>query len=253
MFGSVAASAAPADFILDIPLSPGWPQREQLPCEKLWRIRSAGKCIQRFTEGTSPLTENQFNASQLPAAASQGGSGYFKLAINVSTSAFNSSFIIDVGQTLDIYAYSVNTSLVGPTGMEEVTPGNIGTLTASGLTLDARIGAALLQVEESVSNKEAKFTQHIIVLNSTQSVIAVPNGAVSVRIIQSPAGPNSGDWTRFIGAPGILTTPFPTGRIAFFQGGSIAEHWEVGDETHLQTDQNNNVDRFFTLVWTIRP
>ncbi len=255
MFATVATADTPPDFSTEVDLPPGWPQRQQTQCERLWRLRTSAIGIQRFTAGAlSPIQLNEFNRSELPAGASEGGSGFFKVLLKIgSTTGATSSFMIDVGETLEIYAFRVDMSLIGPTGAVEVTPGNRNTLENPGLVVDVQIGASLLAIEESIDNRDAKLTQHLSVLQNTQGTISVPRGAVSLRIIQGIRGSNSGNWTRHVGDPAILATTFTTGTIAFLNRASTESHSAIGDETHLQTDQNNASDRFFTLVWTIRP
>lgn len=263
MFGSVFTDVGGVLTVApEVELPPGLWARQQTPtqnCERLWRLSSAGVSVQRYLANNAPhtpLTNAQIaNATSLPAGASRSAQAFYKVALDVARSTGFARYIIDIGQTLDIYAYRAEASIIGPLGAIEITPGNIGEESSirRGLVVDALIGASLLPIEESISNSTFKATQRLSVPINTQSTIAVPRSAVGVKIFQSNVGVSSGDWTKHVGDPAILASTLITGVISFNNRVSLAENSDILDETHLRTDSNAVDARVFSIHWTIRP
>ena len=228
--------------------SPGWCG----PSERLWRIRATGLELQRESgDGLPPLGRSVILGSGgIPAGASQGGSLTFKVRIEACSVSGNYTFDIDCGQPIEVFAESVNATILGPANGFLVTPAT-ELLTLQGTLLDAVIATAINGAEESLGQRQAHLTQHFVVEAESQLSIPVPRYARRMQIYTG-SGPNPAQWTRWIGDPAVITG-LRTGTVDFNGPNSVLESAAVGDETHLQTDNALNDDRFFTIVWTIRP
>lgn len=264
MFGQVAAFTQPEGWNPEVRLPPGWVTHYESTQqglagrkERLWRLSSVGISVQRFSaeEPIAPLASSVIQNGPLPSGASFDSNGYYKLALDVARSSGNARYLIDVGQTIEIYCYEVNVGLVAPANAFEVAPSNIDLETSLrvGLVVDSVIGTSLLPIESPIGNFEYKFTQRFFVDANTRVAIEVPRSAVSAKIYQGPQGVNSGDWGRFISDPIVTGIADAVGVITFANRTNITEHEPLADETHLVTNIDALVDRTFTVRWTIRP
>lgn len=235
----------------------GFPQRFGIGtgCERLWRIRSTGREVLRFAgNGTTPLTRSQIEQpSQLPAGASANEVTHYKKLIKLQSRALTTQLVLDIGQTIELYGFSVDIDILAPANAVEISnaPGSAD-VDRSGLVADTILAVEILAIEAPLGNRVGRFTQHVSVAANTQETIAVPFGAIGVRIIQTPAGTASTAWNRFIGDPAIHAS-LNVGVLNFTARVSDLSSTEIGDCTHLQTDLDALNDRFYTLIWRIRP
>jgi hypothetical protein len=254
LFASVNTTAAittlvPLDTVIDA--------TEQIPCfyesqtERLWRVRTSGVEIQRFSGGAiGPLTVPQIRGPAVPAGASRGGSVTFKFRVRICSLSGNYQFFMDAGQAIEVYGYRIQTAVVGPVNTIEVTPSN--TTTLAGVLIDSVVGSSILAAEASLGQREVSFTEHLFVAQNTNSVLAVPEHARAVKVYTA-SGPAPAAWTRHIGDPAVLGGNLAVGTINFTGNTSSDLSNRLGDETHIQTDNDPANPRLFTIVWTIRP
>lgn len=266
IFGSFASNAGvPNTWVAQAPLGAvGWAQRVgrgqagpiQSGRERLWRVRSSGLQVLRATgDSVTPLRREQItNPNQLPAAASRSPILALKKRIKIQGYTEETNITIDIGESIELYGFSVDIDLVGPPGTIVVSDGVSTSLTATatGLVFDAALGVEVLAIEAPLGKKRAKLTQHVPVLLNTQPTIAVPTAATEVKILQTTAGTASTSWNRFVGDPAVHAS-IQTGPITFTGRISDDRANELGNATHLQTDLDAVNDRFYTLIWTIEP
>jgi len=255
-------------------LEPGWerhyqPQLQSASeplkqmCERLYRLSTGSQTVYRSSPNLAipPLPSSAFanaienNApipANIPAAATAalGGSGYYRVRATCSAARGPYVFYMDVDETIELFAFSVRLSLVGPAGSTLITPQNEQTITAQGnVIIDTRIGASLEPIESGTGLREALYTQLVPVAAGAQVAVPVAPYARSVRIIQDNVGAASSAWTRQVGT----TTPLVVGQVAFDGRVSRVQDAPIGRESSLVTDLNNFNDRLFQVQWTIRP
>jgi hypothetical protein len=260
MFASVNTGAGIATFV---PLTTGLEASEQFrpswrgQDERLWRVRSSGMELQRFTgDGVAPLAKDVIVApatSALPAGASRGGSVTFKLQVKVRSSSGNYEFFMDAGQAVEVVGKDVEVGLFGPANSVEVVPSTPATVTQTGLVIDSVIGVALNAAEQAMAQTAVHFTQHFFVAANTQTSIAVPRYARGIKVFTGTGPAPAASWERWIGDPAIVTNGLRVGTVDFAAGTSIPASDQVGDETHIRVDLDANNARLFTVVWTIKP
>lgn len=236
----------------------GWPQRVgHGECERLWRIRSSGREVLRFSaENLTPLPRGQIeNPTALPAGATGTPVVHLKKQIKLqSRTATTNIFTLDIGQSIELYGFSVDIDILAPLGTAEISTSIPAStiLTRSGLVIDAVLAVEILALEAPLGQKIARLTQHVFVEADTQVSIPIPNAAIGGRILQTTAGAASPTWTRWIGDPAIHSS-LQVGPIVFANRVSEMSSTEIGDCTTLQTDLDAVNDRFYTLIWRIRP
>lgn len=260
-FGSITTGvpdANPQTFqpsVVGMPV--GFPQRSEFgQCERLWRIRSSGREVLRSSAAPiNPLTRQQIdNVDNTPAGASNNPIVHLKKQIKLQSRTGESNFTFDIGQAIELYGFSVDVDILAPAGTLEVSDSVPATLalTATGLVFDAALGIEVLAIETSLGNITGRLTQHLVVLATAQPTIAVPRNAIRLRILQSAVGAASPTWNRFIGDPAVHAS-LNIGPINFVGRISTLQSTEIGDATHLQTDVDAVNNRFYTLIWEIRP
>jgi hypothetical protein len=224
----------------------GYPQRfsgGDTGCERLWRVRSTGREVLRYSAaGVNPLPRDQIEVT------------HYKKVIKLQSRALTTRLTLDIGQTIELYGFSLDVDILGPPGMAEVSTSVAESLTVerTGLVSDAVLAVEILAIEAPLGNREARFTQHLYVENNTQPVIAIPFGAIGLRVLQTAGGGAATTWNRFIGDPSIHSS-LAVGQITFTNRISDVRSSEIGDATHIQVDLDAINDRFFTLIWRIRP
>ncbi len=222
--------------------------------DRLWRIRTSGKELQRAdVVNASPLTMEQIvqpDTTALPALTSRGGSVTYKVQVKVRSASGLYEFFMDAGQPVEVVGKDVEVGLFGPVNTV-VVDGNT-TTTLSGTVLDAVLGVALSAAEQSLGQTEVRLTEHFFVAANTRTSIALPPYARAGSVFTG-TGPNPASWGRWISDPGVVPNSLRTGTVDFAGGTSTVQSSPVGDETHWQTDLDANNARFFTVVWTIRP
>lgn len=256
LFSTISSDGLPANFVeMTTPINAS----EQIPCfysskvERLWRVRTSGVELQRFSAGAVvALTRPQILGPATPAAMSRGGSVTYKFRVRVCSLSGNYDFLMDAGQPIEVYGNQIQVTVVGPANALEVTDVNAAVNTQQGLLLDSIVGVSILAAEQSLSQKQVRFTQHIHVAAGGQTSIPVPDHAIGVKVYTG-SGPAPALWTKHIGDPAILATALATGTILFRADTSENVSNLMGDATHIRTDINVGNARFFTIVWTIRP
>lgn len=229
-------------------------------CERLWRVGTG--CLVAYRNSVpqlNPLTVSEFEALSNPGAAiavgsETGGNGYFRIRYLVSSAQGAYSFDLDIGETVEIYALQVNTTLIGPPNTLLITQENDSKSATpaerNGLVIDARLGSRIMPIEASTGMREGRLTQIIPVPINTQVEVTVPKFARSFHIYQDGAGAASGAWTKFVGPP---AAGCDVGSITFTGRSSRADDEALGRESVLQTDDNAVNARLFQVQWTIRP
>lgn len=261
--GSVGDPAVvdPATFVPSTAPQPlGFPQRYGgggTGCERLWRVRSSGREVLRFSaEALTPLSREQVEQpDRLPAGASGAPVTRFKKLIKLQSRALTLPLVLDIGQAIELYGFSVDVDILGPLGTVEVSSSVPATMLVErgpGLVADAVLAVEILAIEAPLGNREARLTQHVFVAANTQSSIPIPYAAVGLRILQTAAGAASTFWTRLIGDPAIHPS-LEVGQVTFTNRISDVRASEIGDATTLRTDVDAVNDRFYTLIWRIRP
>ena len=230
---------------------PEWCGRE----DRLWRVRTSGKELQRSVAALTPALSRavimQPDTTALPALTSRGGSVTFKLQVKVRSTTGMYEFFMDAGQPIEVVGKDVSVGIFGPVNTFVVTDNNAND-EQIGIMLDAVLGVSISAAEQSLAQHSVRFTEHFFVLRNTRVSIAVPSYARQVAVFTG-TGPNPASWDRFIADPAIVVNALRTGTVDFAAATSTRQSSTVGDETHLRTDLDVNNDRFFTVVWTIRP
>jgi hypothetical protein len=219
--------------------------------ERLWRVRSMGAELQRSSaDGQAPLTETAIVGPATPAGASRSNTVTFKTRVRVQSQTGFYEFDMDMGQPVEVFGKSVRAVVLGPSNGFQVTP-TTQSNTLQGIVLDAVVRIGINAAEVSLGQTAVRLTSHHFVLRNTRVTIAVPRFARALKIYTG-VGAMPASWERHIGDPAIITSLL-TGTVDFAGPTSIDASNQVGDETHLRTDLDANNDRFFTIVWTIKP
>lgn len=228
-------------------------------CERLWRVGTGCQVAYRNGAGPFvPLQPKDFDAFGHPGAtvapgSVSGGSGYFRIKYQATTLTGSHVFFLDVGQTVELYALQVNSTIVGPPGSILITDRNSSESTTpatlTGLVIDARLGAVMMPIESPTGLREGIYTQIIPVAINAQVVIPVPKFAVAVKVYQDNVGAASAPWDRFVGVAPVCNV----GTLAFAGRASAESDRLLGRESSLRTDINALNARLFQVVWTIRP
>lgn len=231
----------------------------QSHCERLWRIGTSAQVAYREGRGPyAPMTPTQIDGVYNDRIenfddAITGGHGYFRIFYELNTSTGRDSFYLDVGERVEVYAYQVNATVVGPPSSVLVTEANDAEsatpLSLDGLVVDARIGAQLIPIESPTGLREARYTQLVPVPQGTAVDITIPRFARSLHVYQDALGPSSGAWGRWVGPP----TACNIGTLSFDGRASRERDAAIGRESTFRTDTNPLNDRLFQLEWTIRP
>jgi hypothetical protein len=255
-------------FQLEEPISPmGWehgyfPQTgEQTPrrhkCERLFRVGTHAQVAWRDSEDpVEPLSIGDFE-SLYPrgslAGATRGGAGWLTVLVKAATALGNYSFFMDVGEQVEIYAYSVSAVLVGPADLVQITSRNSAQsdnpVTLSGdAILDALVGGRIEPIECATGLRETKYTQVFTVAAGSQAWVPVPPFAREIRVIQSNVG-STLTWERRIGE----SLPDNIGVLNFTNRHSAESERMIGREGAFLTDIDALQERSYQVEWTVRP
>lgn len=191
--------------------------------------------------------------TQVPAGLNFTRRTQFQLRVFANDGVDIRQFDMDANQSVVVVAQDVCVAWLGPPGTQDVsvTAGS----TRVGLVQDCFIGAALSRVEESPGNNSSVIlTRHLYVPEETQLSVEIPSYATEVTIYQEPTLGNSAVmWTQTAGNLNSATGGMSMAALPFIPGQRRTQQQSIlGNCTHLQSDVDSE-ERFFTLVWTIRP
>lgn len=259
LFGSISSTVGPdgSGYLPPVRMVGNWQPQKRQGCEcGLWMIQSSVVEILRSAEELTlfPLNNvNVFNPnSALPAGAVRApGRSQVKLNITAEASTTARTWQQDVGQTLEVNADCIGISYFVPDNFYEV-PG-LTMPARSGLVVDVYLSVSLNRLEQSVGNNEAILTTNLFVPGGTQGVVTVPAFAREVTIYQTTDGIASALWTQWYGNPAVVAGSVQAGVLPWIAGSRRTEQESLlPDVTHLRTDLDD-LDRFYTLRWLIRP
>ncbi len=170
-----------------------------------------------------------------------------RLRITASDSAGKAVYEVDLGQSLELYARSLNIDLLAPLGT--VTVSDEPVVPLEGLVFHAQVGVRMLELDVSRGARQALRTETVFVPAGQPAVQRVPGGAVRLSAFAEPlAAAPVWRWLRAEPPPGVAV---PLGQVAW---DADAPRFEaaVPSATHLRIEPAAD-DRTFTLVWTIAP
>lgn len=237
----------------------------------LWQITSTAVEYRRQVSETPTLPLPDSAIRQLPA----GIAPYTKrtimgLRVWANDGADLRQFDMDANQSCTIVAQSVCIAWTGPRntvgtdaantveilgmpdGLRELAP--IGTRT--GMVVDSFLGVALSRIEEEPGdNSVVLCTRHLFVPLATRGSIEIPPYANEVTIYQEPTlGTSSVMWTQTLGDAAGLSGSIALASLPFIVGERRTEQESIlPNVSHLRTDLDNDFNRFFTLVFRVRP
>lgn len=247
-FGAIG-TGTPATFpIVDRVRGASWLNGYGKP--RLWRVVSMVQEVQRFTQGSlPPLQPGMILADGVYRSL-------LRLGISVSEMGFEAGtggrgpFLIDAGESLELWGTGVRVNWIAPAGINENAPAP-PELAATGLVLDGMLGVKIIGIETPLGHT-AKLTDYRGILANARATIQVPAGASDVTIYQSSLGVASAAWLWNYGT--FALPGFELGQIPFIAGQRRSHTISVAPSaTHIVSDVDANNDRFFTVVWTIRP
>lgn len=225
----------------------------------LFQITSAAREFQRASAEVTifPLGDNA--ANQPPAGVDPPTlRTQVQLRVTANDGTSTRVFEMDCNQSICIVAQDVCVQWLGPVGTRDVQNWTTVQLAGAGLTgfvFDAFLEVGVSRIEAAPGdNSSVILTQHLPVPANTVPTIAIPAYAEAVTIYQAVTlGNASVMWTQHIGDPAGIAGSMEIGAIPFIPGQRKTQpNIELGHATHLQPDIDN-AERFFTLVWTIRP
>lgn len=244
--GDYASYADPSDgaqFFRDCRY--GGPGFHQITTTVISYIRNVGEVP------TGPLPQTAF--SQPPAGLNFTRRTQFQLRVVASDGVDTRQFDMDANQSISIVAQDVCIEWLGPSGALDLTNTNAAAPTRTGVVEDCFLGVNISRIEAAPGdNSTAVLTRHLYVPENEQRSIAIPPYATEVTIYQEPVlGGAATQWSQTIGdlnsaAGGLSVASLP------FIAGRRTQPTPVGNCTHLRSDLDA-AERFFTLVWTIRP
>ncbi len=164
-------------------------------------------------------------------------------------------FQMDCNQSVIVVAQSICINWWGPPGTRDIQGRVQDGLPLSGLVIDSFVGVSVSRIEESPGdNSTVLLTKHLFVPATETASIAIPAYATEVTIYQSPSGSASVSWTQFLGDPNGVSGSLAMGMLPFIAGQRRTQQSSVmPNVSHLRTDTDPAGDRFFTLVFTVRP
>jgi hypothetical protein len=221
--------------------------------QRLWRIVSTVAEVQRHSgqeNFLTPLSE---------AAILQLGNSrsLLKLRIKVSEMGFEDglggrTFVIDAGSSLELWGAGVDVAYLKPAAVSQIQSPALA-LQASNSVIDGLIGVQILGIEAPLGHG-APLTDYRGVAAGDTLALTIPQGAKDVTIYQSAAGAASLTWQWFYGDPSGGLNMWPLGDLPFIAGQRRTHTISVvPGATHIVSDVAALTDRFFTVVWTIRP
>ena len=170
-----------------------------------------------------------------------------RLRIQTSDTAKGHELLLDLGQSVELFAEAVHVELLAPAG--SVALSNEAVAPRQGLLLDAMCMVRMLRLEGSRGATSALLTQTEAVPAGQGRTLEVPPGARRLTLYaELPAPtPQTLRWLR--GDP--ATMAIPIGVVAW-DGGQPRNESDVPSASHLRIEAHPQ-PRVFTLVWTITP
>ncbi len=246
-FGALPNPAADED-LPDFPLvdqirTPLWTVKDDT---RLWRVVSTVREVQRVDPANplTPLAREQIEGQGVNRSL-------LKIRVSVGQMGFDPrDFLIDAGQSLELWGTSVTVNWVAPATVNAV-PGVLPDVAANDMALDGLIGAHVIGIESPLGHRPV-LTDYRGAAANAAPVLAIPRGAVDVTIYQSSAGGASTAFTFNYGAPAVGS--FELGEVPFIAGQRRSHTTSiVPGATHLVGDSGLQTIRFYTVVWTIQP
>jgi hypothetical protein len=225
-------------------------------CARTYVVSLTGREIQRsLNDGSAaPLPLQAF--SQVPAGAILVPRTQLKYAISAHLHSGTRRFFADSGQSFEIQANRICIDWLGPQSIVEVTDQTRAAIpNQSGFLIDVLLGASAAAIEDPIGNTSFTFTTHLFVPATEQGTVIIPPFATDVMIYQAALlGTASVMWTQWYGDPAVLAPAIEMAALPFIPGRRRTEQESVlPDATHLQSDLDPDLDRWFALRWTIRP
>lgn len=224
----------------------------------LWQIStSAVEYVRSTGVGTlNPLSDEALNDPSLGGGATQSRRTEMKLRVRASDGATPRLFDIDLNQSVMVVARKICAALLVPPGAIDVNnqPTGAAAFARSGFVADSFVGLSFTRCEEAPGdNSDAILTTHLFVAAGLQGVATIPPFAREVTIYQAATiGNASVMWTQHYGNPAVASIEI--GALPFIAGARKTQSEIVlPDAQFLRSDIDGAADRFYTLVWSIRP
>ncbi len=182
-----------------------------------------------------------------PRTPSASRRSAMRLRISVSDSAGTSTYDVDLGQSLELYARSLYVALLAPRGAVAVSDGQVAP--QQGLVFHAQVGLRMLELDISRGARRASLTETVFIAAGQPAVQRVPGGAVWLLAFAEPMAAVP-VW-RWLRAESPLGTAIALGQVAWDADAPRFET-DVPSATHVRIEPAVE-DRTFTLVWTIAP
>lgn len=236
----------------------------------VWQITTTAKEYRRLVEEGTALPLLDTAISDVPVGVDPfTRRTVVQLRVYASDGVDEREFEMDANQSITIVAQDVCAYWLGPrgetaggaddnTGMRDVLnlQGPERNLPRSGMVIDAFLGVSVSRIEQPPGhNSEVLLTKHLFVPEGERGSIAIPAYANRVTIYQEPTlGSSSVMWTQTLGDPNGVSGFMTLAALPFIVGERKTEPEAIlPNASHLWSDIDNDADRFFTLVWTIRP
>jgi hypothetical protein len=263
LFGSIFNPASPDGYIAPDRIVGEWQHhiRDDCECGAVVIQTSVTEILRSSTEPAAltplPLVAYASPNSNLPAGATRAvGRSQVKLRLSAEISTIGRQWFQDAGQTIEVLADCVSVSYFAPSNFVEITAANetSTTIQAHGLVIDTQISVSICRLEQSIGIPSVAYTQNLFVPAESSLTIAVPPFATEVLIYENALGAASTAWTQWYADPAVTAGAVQAGLLPFIPGQRRTQQETlIPDVTHLQTDADLNADRFFTLLWTVRP
>lgn len=222
----------------------------------LWQVTtSVTEYLRSAQEGTlNPLQEQALNDPALGLPANFSRRSQIKLRIQCSDGVSKRQLDMDMNQSVMVVARKLCASWLYPAGTIDVTGLQTegAAFSRSGFVLDSFVGVSFTRCEEALGTETAIFTTHLFVAAGAQGVAPIPAYARSVTIYQAASiGNASVMWTQTYGNPSVASIEI--GALPFIAGARKTQPEEIVPDAQFLRSDIDNADRFFTLVWSIRP
>lgn len=224
----------------------------------LWQITtSVVEYLRSSGEGTlNPLPALAINDPSLGGGATRQMRSVIKLRANVSDGAGPRELNMDMNQSVGVVSRKICSRLLTPAGARDVNNNNNTAgpeFALSGFVIDSFVTVAFTRMETPVNNNTAIFTTRTFSAAGTQTPIQIPPFARAVTVYQAAGtGAASVMWTQHLGNPSVASIEI--GALPFIAGTRTTQQESINpDASFLRTDLDALNDRFYTLVWSIRP
>lgn len=223
----------------------------------LWQITTTAVEYMRSSgDGLNPLPDAAYSDPLVAGAFANNRTTrtQIKIRVRADDGVGLRQFAMDANQSLCIVAKRLCVDWLVPPGTRDVT--NLDTSGSSfELTewvLDSFVGVSLTRAESPPGNANtATLTTHQFVTGTTVANIQIPDYATEVTVYQTSAGSAATTWQQHYGNPAVAS--FEIGMLPFTGGARRTQPLQLlPDASFLRTD-TDAADRFFTLVWSIRP